>query len=135
VRVWKGLVYDRIMTLDNDGLTLCVVRWNPLTMALQSNRDHHMCKSSVIMIPNACNWIIEFSVNCLYAIMWIIVICPCMTYYFYVLNGLNVIFCILAYSCTLWSCVIFLFCDDYHFGGSIWICRFSDTSERWEIRS
>jgi len=58
-----------------------------------------------------------------------------MGYYFYVLDGLRAIFCILVYFCTLWSCVILFFCDDYHFGGSIWRCRFRDTSEGWWICS
>jgi len=66
------------VTLDDHGLTLCVVGLNPLAIALQSNGGYHKYKSSVISIPNACIQIIEFTVNCLCAVMWIICCCPCM---------------------------------------------------------
>jgi len=37
---------------------------------------------------------------------------------------LGQIFCKLAYPSTLWSCVVFFFCDDRHSGGSKWRCKF-----------
>jgi len=36
-----------IIALDDDGLILCVVGWNPFTMALQSSRGHYKCKSTI----------------------------------------------------------------------------------------
>jgi len=45
------------------------------------------------------------------------------------------LFCKLAYSCTLCSCVVFFFCDDHHSGGSRWRYRFRDTSKGWEVHS
>jgi len=80
---------------DNDlrwsWINLVCGRWNPLTMTLQSSRGHHKCKSPVISILNACIWIIEFSVNCLCAVIWIICSYSCMTYSWYELNGLRTI--------------------------------------------
>ena len=35
------------MILDDHGLTLCMVGWNPLAMTIQSNRGHYKCKQPV----------------------------------------------------------------------------------------
>jgi len=43
--------------------------------------------------------------------------------------ALGFLFSILAYSCIMWSCVAFLFCDDQNFGESKWRCRLRDASK------
>jgi len=44
VRVAGGSISSRIMALNDHGLTLCVVWWNSLAMALHSSRGHYKCK-------------------------------------------------------------------------------------------
>jgi len=38
------------MALDDHGLALSVVEWNPLAMAMSSSRGHHKCRHSVNLI-------------------------------------------------------------------------------------
>jgi len=38
------------MALDDHGLTLCVVEWRPLAMALQRSRGDNKCKQPVNLI-------------------------------------------------------------------------------------
>jgi len=47
---------------------------------------------------------------------------------------LGQLFCILAYPCTLWFCIVF-FCDDHHFGENKWRRRFRGTSNGWGVCS
>jgi len=60
------------MALNVWRLTLCVVGWNPLAMALQSSKGHHKCKHLVnltdYMYPD--NWVLESCIVCHHMFGW-----------------------------------------------------------------
>jgi len=91
------IVFDRIMVLDNHELTLCVIRRNSLTMALQSGRDHHKCKQPY-MYPD--NWFRRSCIVCHHM--------PCMLTDSIVYNA-HLLLKIILSNLSFLYCVCFLF--------------------------